>query len=249
MKNINKYYVYVYLDPRKPGKHNYGEYEFDYEPFYVGKGQGTRIYSHLYEAYYNIDNNSFKCNKIRKIKRITKNNPILIKYKESLFHKEALDLETSMIKNIGRKNIHLGPLTNMTDGGEGMSEITDEIREKISINRIGKTAGKNHPLYGKHHSKEAKRKMSLARLGKSPSNKGKKHSKESIKKMKEKMLGNTHRLTYKYLLIDPNGIKYNNITKLDNFCKQYNLQRCGVQASIKHNRKYKNWIVSRDLIK
>jgi len=34
---MNKYYVYVYLDSRKPGKYKYGEYEFDYEPFYVGK--------------------------------------------------------------------------------------------------------------------------------------------------------------------------------------------------------------------
>ena len=33
-----KYYVYIYIDPRKPGKFKYGEYEFDYEPFYIGKG-------------------------------------------------------------------------------------------------------------------------------------------------------------------------------------------------------------------
>lgn len=43
----NKFYVYVYLDPRKPGKYKYGEYEFDYEPFYVGKGTGRRIRNHF----------------------------------------------------------------------------------------------------------------------------------------------------------------------------------------------------------
>ncbi len=41
-KRKGKFYTYVYLDPRKPGKFVFGKYEFEYEPFYVGKGSGRR---------------------------------------------------------------------------------------------------------------------------------------------------------------------------------------------------------------
>ena len=41
------FYIYVLLDPRKPGNFEYGEYNFKFEPFYVGKGQRDRWKSHL----------------------------------------------------------------------------------------------------------------------------------------------------------------------------------------------------------
>jgi len=34
------FYVYIYLDPRKPGRYVYGDYCFLYEPFYVWKNIG-----------------------------------------------------------------------------------------------------------------------------------------------------------------------------------------------------------------
>ena len=46
----NIFYTYVYLDPRKPGCYECGEYKFDYEPFYVGKGHDIQYLSHLNEA-------------------------------------------------------------------------------------------------------------------------------------------------------------------------------------------------------
>lgn len=36
---MNEFYVYVYLDPRNPGKYNYDDLSFDYEPIYIGKGK------------------------------------------------------------------------------------------------------------------------------------------------------------------------------------------------------------------
>lgn len=35
---MTTYYTYVYLDPRRPGNYEYGNFLFAYEPFYVGKG-------------------------------------------------------------------------------------------------------------------------------------------------------------------------------------------------------------------
>ena len=36
-----RFYVYVYLDPRKSGWFVYEEYEFEYEPFYRDLGRKT----------------------------------------------------------------------------------------------------------------------------------------------------------------------------------------------------------------
>ncbi len=67
MENTNKFYVYIYLDPRKKGNFIYGEYEFNYEPFYVGKGSNNRCYNHLLKSNLNNKDNLFKSNKIKKI--------------------------------------------------------------------------------------------------------------------------------------------------------------------------------------
>jgi len=109
------FYTYLLLDPRVKGYYTYGEYSFEYEPFYVGKGKGDRCKRHLTEKRTN------KCNieKILKIKEIKKKDliPIIIKIKENITNNEALDLEIDMISKIGRQ-INGGPLVNLTNGGE-----------------------------------------------------------------------------------------------------------------------------------
>lgn len=140
---LNKiFYVYVYLDSRKSGKYVYGETEFDFEPFYVGKGMGARCYEHLYECNLNgkIIVNEFKNNIIKKIIKETNQLPIIIKIKENLSEQEAFNLEVKMIKIIGRRNLGKGPLTNLTDGGEGgyIHIWTYEEKERLRKNTIFK---------------------------------------------------------------------------------------------------------------
>lgn len=176
----NEYYVYVYLDPRKPGKYKYGEYEFDYEPFYVGRGKDYRFREHLTES--KFGKKSFKCNKIRKILEETSKEPIIIKIEQDLSFNESNKIEEFLIKLIGRLKVG-GPLTNLTDGGKGSKwfesafkgkkhseETRRKISEKVSGSKNGmfgkkgkdnpfyndhRFAGENHPFYGKFREESA----------------------------------------------------------------------------------------------
>jgi hypothetical protein len=127
----NKFYVYVYLDPRKPGEFIYDEYKFNYEPFYVGKGKGYRMNKHLSEVKCGIYKKDHKHNKIKKILEMGLF-PIILKIKKNLSENNALKIEKNVIKLIGRSDNKLGPLANTTDGGDGISgyKMVDDILKK-----------------------------------------------------------------------------------------------------------------------
>jgi len=136
--STNQCYVYVYLDPRKPGNFIYGEYQFDHEPFYIGKGSNGRAWIHLKENSYNPHFN----NKIKKIQKVIDRDPHIIIYKNGMSDIDAYLLEERMIGVLGRTNIKTGPLCNLTIGG------------------IGAGSGENNHFYGKTHTDESKQKMS-----------------------------------------------------------------------------------------
>lgn len=137
----NKFYVYVYLNPLKPGNYTYLEngigIDFEYAPFYIGKGEGRRIYKHLNEAEkfsqieeeFELENiegiNWHKINTINKIHREGKE-VIIYKICENIVEEFSYNLERFLIKLIGRSDLKLGILTNMTDGGEGTFNRTKE---------------------------------------------------------------------------------------------------------------------------
>ncbi|KKM95543.1 hypothetical protein LCGC14_1187090 [marine sediment metagenome] len=158
--------------------------DFDNVPFYIGKGSDTRykVRNHLG----NNHSNGLLKNKICKVG--AKNVRIHFLHKD-LTEKEAFRQERYWISYYGRRDLGIGTLCNLTDGGEGTSGRihsvearrkigewsrnfvrTEEHCAKISTAQKDKprpwTAGKNHGMYGKHHTDEAKCKMGESRRGK-----------------------------------------------------------------------------------
>ena len=196
---MNRYYVYAFLDKSKPGKFKYENFEFDFEPFYIGKGTGDRIYHSQFDKY-----NSFKSNKIKSL--IKKNcNFMSVKIFDNLSEGESFENEKYLIKIIGRRDYNLGPLTNLTDGGDGRTNIivSEETKSKISEtkksqnlhnphnqetkNKLRKiNQGENNPFFGKNHTEEVKEEQSLRVSGTNHPMWGKKHSEETIQKIRDR---------------------------------------------------------------
>ena len=73
----------------------------------------------------------------------------------------ACEIEKKLISEHGRKDLGLGTLVNMTNGGEGAFGliVKEETRKKLSESRMGKFTGDDNPFYGKTHSEESILKM------------------------------------------------------------------------------------------
>lgn len=145
-----RFYCYIYLNPLKSGTFIYNEFCFAYEPFYVGKGKGNRIYAHLEEAktYLNTGNlnNVRNLHKIHTIIKIWKEigiDPIIVKIRKNLTSFESGELEKYLISIIGRSDIKTGCLTNLTSGGDGVTNRSKESLE-ISTSKFKETI-KNNP--------------------------------------------------------------------------------------------------------
>lgn len=113
MQQVNKYYNYILLDPRKPHKWNYDKYTFDYLPFYVGKGSSNRVKNHYFDS---SKDNFHKYNVIQKLKQGGFTPTYKIIYENST-EKQAFQKEIDLIKYI-KINLPNSDLTNITEGGE-----------------------------------------------------------------------------------------------------------------------------------
>ena len=194
----NKYYIYALLDTSKPGLYQYDNLSFDYEPFYIGKGTGDRIKNSTYDK-----DSIFKANKIKSL-RIRGIEPIGIKVYENLENIESLRIEIETIKLIGRRDLKLGPLTNLTDGGDGRltSPHSDDTKLKISTTKKSQNlhilhndltkdylrsinVGEQNPMFGKTHSDKVKNEQSLRVSGINHPMFGKTHTEETKQLIKD----------------------------------------------------------------
>lgn len=155
-----QYYVYILLDPRKPGKYKYAlpgglTIVFDYEPFYIGKGKGNRANSYL--RFPKSKRSTHTLNVRRKIFTDGKI-PIVIQGNNCI-EAQAFAKEILLIQSIGKQLDRTGPLTNRTNGGSGGDTIFGYkamLRMKRKISRA---------LKGRVLSKETLKRMSIAQTG------------------------------------------------------------------------------------
>jgi len=152
---MNSCYVYLHIRLDKS------------EVFYVGIGNDKISKTKFERAYSKHKRNRFW-------QAIIKKTGYLVEiYKENLTWEEACYFETQLIALYGRRDLNTGPLTNLTNGGEGANglKMTVESREKMRQRKIGKKQTPEQiektkiALSNRVISDETKAKIALSKIG------------------------------------------------------------------------------------
>ena len=163
-------------------------------------------------------------------KRYSKNHGIKSEIvAEGISYDDAKELEIFLISELGRRDLGLGNLVNMTDGGDGILGLKHmaETKRKIGKANSGGTSWSK----GLKLSKEHKDKISKG-------NKGKKRSEEQVKVMSKLMKGTCN--AGKRILDTITNIEYQSLRY---YSLKHNLIHTTVWFNIKgktKNNKYKH---------
>lgn len=141
-------------------------YFIDGVPAYVGKGKGHRFLDHTTR-----NTRSEWIHHLKKSMSLKRDVRIELTVAES--EQSAIDKEVELIAKIGRKDLSLGPLYNLTDGGEGASgcKRPPETIERMKKAQKGRTfspeslAKMSATCMGRAITEETKAKTSAARKG------------------------------------------------------------------------------------
>ncbi len=123
---MNIYYIYFHINPLKN------------EVFYVGKGCNKRAFS--------------KSGRSDFWKNIVKRYGYIVNIvEENLTEQEAFEREIFYIRKIGRRDLGLGPLVNMNDGGDNGGNRIKSIKHRNNLSKS---------LKGRTYTEEYKKNMS-----------------------------------------------------------------------------------------
>lgn len=116
------------------------------EPFYIGIGNKSK-YARAYE--FKPDKRNVMWSRIFSKSEISVD--IIM---DGLTKEQASDKEKEFISIYGRKDLGLGSLCNMTNGGDGVwcRKMSEETKNKIRLSKIGE----KNPMFGKKQSEETK---------------------------------------------------------------------------------------------
>ncbi|MCW0235268.1 MAG: NUMOD3 domain-containing DNA-binding protein [Ferrovibrio sp.] len=151
------------------------------EVFYVGKGSGRRDITPKLK-------NPLFSNVVNKLKQLGFE-PIVERIHEDLSESDAFEIERREIALRGRRDLGAGPLTNLTDGGEGMGGLVHraDSRAKMSASKrgvtrsaasIAKGAASNT---GQKRTQETKEKMRATQTGKTMSPKSRRKIGDAVR--------------------------------------------------------------------
>lgn len=169
---MNKYYVYIHIDPRTNLVR------------YVGKGSGKRAYQ-----FHPARRSGYHLTWLKSLKSLGMK-PTVELIEQNLTEEQSFSLEKLWIAAYR----HLGfPITNLTDGGEGASgqKWTQERRNKQSLYSGEKhhSFGKPGPNKGKKFTEEHLKRLSESHKGKTSAMKGKNFPSDFGKKVSESKKG------------------------------------------------------------